>query len=49
MQTKILVPVIVFGFAVAAAVDSSCALQPAERMSIDRQVKLFSWASYDAL
>ena len=40
MQTKILVPVIVFGFAVAAAVDSSCALQPAERMSIDRQVKL---------
>jgi hypothetical protein len=39
MPTKKFIPPIFFGFAIAAMLDS-CTLQPAERMSIDRQVKL---------
>jgi hypothetical protein len=39
VPTKKFIPPIFFGFAIAAMLDS-CTLQPAERMSIDRQVKL---------
>ena len=40
MPTKNFIPPIFFGFAIAVMLDSSCALQPAERMNVDRHVKL---------
>jgi hypothetical protein len=40
MPTQKFIPPIFFGFAIAVMLDSSCALQPAERMNVDRQVKL---------
>jgi hypothetical protein len=40
MPTKNFIPPIFFGFAIAVMLNSSCALKPAERMNIDKQVKL---------
>lgn len=40
MPAKNFIPLIFFGFAIAVLLDSSCAMQPAERMNVDGHVKL---------